>query len=49
VWPTAPTHRLAQLVAAVGALTGDPTWHDAAADCVLVGRLLASAAAELSG
>ena len=29
VWPTAPTHRLAHLAAAVGVPTGDLTWHDA--------------------
>ena len=47
VWPTAPTHRLAHLAAAVGVPTGDLTWHDATADCVLLDRLLAAAAAEL--
>jgi ATP-dependent DNA helicase RecQ len=49
VWPTAPTYRLAHLAAAVGVPTGDLTWHDATADCVLLGRLLAAAAAELRG
>jgi RecQ family ATP-dependent DNA helicase len=49
VWPTAPTHRLAHLAAAVGVPTGDLTWHDATADCVLLARLLAAAAAELRG
>ena len=49
VWPAAPTHRLAYLAAAVGVPTGDLTWHDATADCVLLGRLLAAAAAELRG
>jgi len=49
VWPTAPTHRLAHLAAAVGVSTGDLTWHDAAADCVLLDRLLAAAAADLRG
>ena len=47
VWPTAPTHRLAHLSAAVGVPTDDLTWHDATADCVLLGRLLAAGAAEL--
>ncbi|MGO9297742.1 MAG: DEAD/DEAH box helicase, partial [Streptosporangiaceae bacterium] len=47
VWPTAPTHRLAHLAEAVGVLTSDLTWHDATADCVLLGRLLAAAAAEM--
>jgi ATP-dependent DNA helicase RecQ len=49
VWPTAPTHRLAHLAGAVGVPTSDLTWHDATADCVLLGRLLAAAAAELRG
>ena len=49
VWPTAPTHRLAYLAAAVGVPTGDLTWHDATADCALLDRLLAAAAAELGG
>jgi ATP-dependent DNA helicase RecQ len=47
VWPTAPTHRLAHLAASVGVPTEDLTWHDATADCVLLGRLLAAAAVEL--
>ena len=49
VWPTAPTHRLAHLAGAVGVPTSDLTWHDATADCVLLGRLLTAAAAELRG
>ena len=47
MWPTAPTHRLAHLAAAVGVPTDDLTWHDATADCVLLGRLLTAAADEL--
>ena len=49
VWPTGPTHRLAHLAAAVGVPIDDLTWHDATADCVLLDRLLAAAAAELRG
>jgi ATP-dependent DNA helicase RecQ len=49
VWPTEPTYRLAHLAAAVGVSADDLTWHDATADCVLLGRLLAAAAAELRG
>ena len=44
VWPTAPTHRLARWPPRLGA-DRDLTWHDATADCVLLGRLLAAAAA----
>ena len=47
MWPTAATHRLAHLAAAVGVPTGDLSWHDATADCLLLGRLLAASAAEL--
>ena len=49
VWPTASTHRLAHLAEAVGVPISDLTWHDATADCVLLGRLLAAAATEMSG
>jgi Rad3-related DNA helicase len=49
VWPTAPTHRLAYLAELVGVPTGNLIWHDATADCALLDRLLAAAAAELRG
>ncbi len=49
VWPTAPSHRLAHLAEHVGIQTADLTWHDAAADAVLLTRLLGAAAAELAG
>ena len=47
MWPTAPTHRLAHLAEAVGVPTSDLTWHDATADCELLCRLLAAAAAQM--
>ncbi len=46
IWPVVPTHRLVPLAAAVGVVTGDLMWHDATADCVILGRLLSAAAAE---
>jgi ATP-dependent DNA helicase RecQ len=49
VWPTAPTHRLAHLTTALGVPADGLVWHDATADCVLLGRLLTVAAAELHG
>ena len=47
MWPTAATHRLAHLAAAVGVPTGNLSWHNATADCLLLGRLLAASAAKL--
>ncbi len=49
VWPTAPSHRLAYLAEYVGIQTAGLSWHDAAADAVLLARLLDAAAAELAG
>ena len=49
IWPTSATHRLAPLASSVGVQTTDLNWHDATSDCVLLGRLLAAAAAEVRG
>ncbi len=49
VWPTSATHRLAPLASSVGVQTADLNWHDATSDCVLLGRLLTAAAAEVRG
>jgi ATP-dependent DNA helicase RecQ len=48
VWPTAPSHRLAHLADYLGVRTGDLEWHDAAADAVLLARILDAAAVHLS-
>lgn len=48
VWPTAPSHRLAELAAAVGVDTSDLHWHDAGDDCVLLTRVLNAAATVLA-
>ena len=49
IWPTSATHRLSPLASSVGVRTADLTWHNATSDCVLLGRLLAAAAAEMRG
>jgi RecQ family ATP-dependent DNA helicase len=49
VWPNAPSHRLAFLAEQVGVRTSDLRWHDAAEDCVLLGRVLDAAAAAVAG
>jgi RecQ family ATP-dependent DNA helicase len=49
VWPTSATHRLAPLASSVGVQTADLNWHAADSDCVLLGRLLTAAAAEVRG
>ncbi|WP_202870783.1 DEAD/DEAH box helicase [Kribbella pratensis] len=49
LWPTAPSHRLANLCDDVGVDRGDLAWHDAVDDARLLERLVIRMAAELAG
>jgi Rad3-related DNA helicase len=47
LWPSAPSHRLAELAAHVGVRIDDLRWHDATADSEMLSRLLTVGASAL--
>jgi len=47
LWPSAPTHRLAELAVHAGVRVSDLRWHDATADSEMLSRLLTAGATVL--